>query len=76
MVDLGPTTFSASDSVESFDRTRYPVRYYFTNLSNACEFESHEDPAFQKDVEDCAVMMEQLAVPVSAPTAVNVVSAE
>ncbi|KAJ7727011.1 hypothetical protein DFH07DRAFT_930894 [Mycena maculata] len=60
-VDLGPTTSSASDSVEYFDRTRYPVRYYFTNLSNASEFESRADPAFQKDVEDCAGMMEHLA---------------
>ncbi|KAJ7359712.1 hypothetical protein DFH08DRAFT_846800 [Mycena albidolilacea] len=59
MVDLGSTT--SSDYVESFDRTRYPVRYYFTNLSNACEFEGRASPAFQKDVEDCAIMMDQLA---------------
>ncbi|KAJ7108781.1 hypothetical protein C8R44DRAFT_937951 [Mycena epipterygia] len=61
MVDLGPTTSSASDSVESFDRTRYPVRYYFTNLSDACEFENRTNPAFQQDVEDCAIMMEHLS---------------
>ncbi|KAJ7443824.1 hypothetical protein FB451DRAFT_1568550 [Mycena latifolia] len=61
MVDLGPTTSSASDSVESFDRTRYPVRYYFTNLSDAREFGNRTDVAFQKDVEDCAIMMEHLA---------------
>ncbi|KAJ6582988.1 hypothetical protein DFH09DRAFT_1275383 [Mycena vulgaris] len=61
MVDLGPTTSSASDSVESFDRTRYPVRYYFTNLSEAAEFESRADVAFQKDVEECAIMMEHFA---------------
>ncbi|KAJ7185872.1 hypothetical protein C8R46DRAFT_1185470 [Mycena filopes] len=64
MVDLGPTTSSASDSVESFDRTRYPVRYYFTNLENAVEFASRTDPAFHKDVEDCAVMMGELAASV------------
>ncbi|KAJ6557878.1 hypothetical protein B0H19DRAFT_1261464 [Mycena capillaripes] len=64
MVDLGPTTSSASDSVESFDRTRYPVRYYFTNLSDAAEFESSAEPAFQKDVEDCAIMMGRLAAAV------------
>ncbi|KAF7360139.1 hypothetical protein MVEN_00742300 [Mycena venus] len=73
MVDLGATTSSASDSfsVDSFDRTRYPVRYYFTNLSNACEFESrtNANAAFQKDVEDCAMMMNQLgsAVPSISP---------
>ncbi|KAJ7432181.1 hypothetical protein B0H11DRAFT_1890558 [Mycena galericulata] len=61
MVDLGPTTSSASDSVESFDRTRYPVRYYFTNLSSAHEFESRGGPEFQKDVEDCALIMQHLA---------------
>ncbi|KAJ7032058.1 hypothetical protein C8F04DRAFT_1396953 [Mycena alexandri] len=64
MVDLGHTTSSASDSVESFDRTRYPVRYYFTNLENASEFESRAEPAFRKDVEDCAIMMEKLAAAV------------
>ncbi|KAJ7099935.1 hypothetical protein B0H15DRAFT_927553 [Mycena belliarum] len=61
MVDLGPTTSSASASVESFDRTRYPVRYYITNLSDACEFNSRGNAAFQKDVEECAIMMEHLA---------------
>ncbi|KAJ7697633.1 hypothetical protein B0H17DRAFT_1263111 [Mycena rosella] len=66
MVDLGPTTSSASDSVEPFDRTRYPVRYYFTNLSDACEFESRTDAGFQKDVEDCAIMMEHFAANVPA----------
>ncbi|KAJ6478793.1 hypothetical protein C8R47DRAFT_1050896 [Mycena vitilis] len=60
MVDLGPTTSSAS----AFDRTRYPVRYYFTNLADACEFERRGGPAFQKDVEDCAVMMDRLAAAV------------
>ncbi|KAK7044893.1 hypothetical protein R3P38DRAFT_2508437 [Favolaschia claudopus] len=61
MVDLGPITSSASASVESFDRTRYPVRYYFTNLSKASEFEHRIDLAFQKDVEQCAVMMDRLS---------------
>ncbi|KAJ7735765.1 hypothetical protein B0H16DRAFT_1892188 [Mycena metata] len=64
MVDLGHTTSSASDSVESFDRTRYPVRYYFTNLEHASEFESRVNPAFRKDVEDCAIMMGNLATAV------------
>ncbi|KAF8162520.1 hypothetical protein K438DRAFT_2025506 [Mycena galopus ATCC 62051] len=59
MVDLGSTT--SSESVDSFDRTRYPVCYYFTNLSNAHEFEERANPAFQKDVEDCAMMMDHLA---------------
>ncbi|KAJ7634501.1 hypothetical protein FB45DRAFT_909050 [Roridomyces roridus] len=70
MVDLGPTTSAAtgSSSVESFDRTRYPVRYYFTDLSSAREYDDDEaggraaDPAsFRKDVEDCAGMMESLS---------------
>ncbi|KAJ7199316.1 hypothetical protein B0H12DRAFT_1197185 [Mycena haematopus] len=59
-VDLGSTV--SSNSVESFDRTRYPVCYYFANLSNAREFEEHTDAAFQKDVKDCAVMIGQLAL--------------
>ncbi|KAJ7060922.1 hypothetical protein C8F01DRAFT_177394 [Mycena amicta] len=72
MVDLGPATASNSESVESFDRTRYPVRYYFAELPQACEFESasHADAmeAFRRDVEDCALMMRHLAsnVPVIA----------
>ncbi|KAJ7109642.1 hypothetical protein C8R43DRAFT_1079702 [Mycena crocata] len=66
MVDLGPTTSSAADCIESFDRSRYPVRYYFTNLSNAREFDGRADPAFPKDVADCANMMEQLADKVSS----------
>ncbi|KAF7316066.1 hypothetical protein MIND_00124600 [Mycena indigotica] len=66
MVDLGPETASGSSaSVESFDRTRYPVRYYFADLPNACEFESssHSDAqdAFRQDVQDCALMMRHLA---------------
>ncbi|KAJ6609082.1 hypothetical protein B0H10DRAFT_2065871 [Mycena sp. CBHHK59/15] len=65
MVDLGSTTFNSLHSVESFDRTKFPVRYYFTNFSSASEFNSRSHPAFQKDVEDCGAMMDRLAAHVS-----------
>ncbi|KAJ6487692.1 hypothetical protein C8R45DRAFT_254266, partial [Mycena sanguinolenta] len=75
MVDLGSTT--SWDSVESFDRTRYPVCYYFTNLSDAREFDERTDVAFQKDVENCAIMMDQLAsnIPSISPKLKTLVNA-
>ncbi|KAF7326083.1 hypothetical protein MKEN_00459600 [Mycena kentingensis (nom. inval.)] len=70
MVDLGPATACASASsrsasVESFDRTRYPVRYYFAELPSASELENRRGvaavDACRRDVQDCALMMRQLA---------------
>ncbi|KAF9468749.1 hypothetical protein BDZ94DRAFT_1246188 [Collybia nuda] len=51
-----------------FDRSRYPVRYYFTNLSHATKFEAPSTPvsssAFRHDVQDCGVMIDRLLVEV------------
>ncbi|KAJ7196466.1 hypothetical protein GGX14DRAFT_574793 [Mycena pura] len=66
MMDLGSPTSLAPDSVDAFDRTRFPVKYYFTSLCNASEFESRDDEAFQTDVVDCAMMMQDLAVTIPA----------
>lgn len=64
MVDLGKNPFT-SKSIESFDRTRYPVRYYYTDLSQAKRFDDSSSYEFQRDVEDLGGMLHQLLVEVN-----------
>jgi hypothetical protein len=59
MVDIGAGPLTNS-SVEHFDRARYPVRYYYTNLANAARDEG--PTAFAKDVADCGRMIDKLLV--------------
>ena len=85
MVDLssGRTTTSpstpASELHESlvtyFDRTAFPVRYYFVNFTNAQRVSSRKDysssPAdgnslfscpFKKDVQECGTMIDNMLI--------------
>lgn len=53
MVDVGPGI-----PVDQFDRTRLPVKYYHTELSQAVKSASPE--VCRKDVQDCGFMIDQL----------------
>ncbi|KAF5374146.1 hypothetical protein D9615_008826 [Tricholomella constricta] len=61
MVDLSSAP-STCESPDEFDRTTYPVRYYFTNLSHAKKFDTPNAPAFRHDVQDCGVMVDLFAL--------------
>lgn len=54
MVDVG-----AGTAVDQFDRTRFPVKYYHTNLSKAIKCTSSSD-VFAKDVQDCGSMIDRM----------------
>lgn len=72
MVDLSSAPSTCLLSAE-FDRTAFPVRYYFTNLSHATKIELPSTPVqtsstttpFRHDVQDCGVMIDRLLVHVS-----------
>lgn len=73
MVDLSSAPSTCLLPVD-FDRTSYPVRYYFTNLSHAKKlgppstptpFTSTTTTLFRHDVQDCGVIIDQLLVRVS-----------
>ncbi|RDB15310.1 hypothetical protein Hypma_004733 [Hypsizygus marmoreus] len=65
MVDLSSAPSTCLFTAE-FDRTKYPVRYYFTDLSQARKIDtpstppSSASPQFRRDVQDCAVMIDRL----------------
>ncbi|KAG5634872.1 hypothetical protein H0H81_000461 [Sphagnurus paluster] len=62
MVDLGSAPSTCASPYE-FDRSIYPVRYYFTNLSNAIKYDptsASSAAVFKHDVQDCGVMIERL----------------
>ncbi|KAG6840819.1 hypothetical protein C0991_004110 [Blastosporella zonata] len=71
MVDLSSAP-STCESPHEFDRTKYPVRYYFTNLHHASKYDTPSEslpPAFTRDVQECGVMFDKLLthVPCVAP---------
>ncbi len=62
MMDIGRS------SSAGFDRTRFPVRYYRVNFSQAQELPREADPrstSFCRDVRDCGAMFEMLVEEVS-----------
>ncbi len=58
MVDIGAGTLPPS-SVEHFDRSRFPVKYYYTDLSSAVQ-DDHSRDAYIQDVKECGIMIERL----------------
>jgi len=71
MVDLSSAPSSCS-LPSDFDRTRYPVKYYFTDLSLATKFDVSCSPdictsesQFRRDVQDCALKIDRLLTYVS-----------
>jgi hypothetical protein len=73
MVDLSSAPSSSSClSPADFDRTRYPVKYYFTDLSLATKFDNPNSPdthssasEFRRDIQDCALKIDRLLTYVS-----------
>ncbi|KAJ7581148.1 hypothetical protein C8J56DRAFT_959236 [Mycena floridula] len=67
MIDIGP-----QNSASQFDRTRFPVKYYYVNLANAVKF-TCENSVFQQalaeDVQECGSMIDCLLlnVPLIGP---------
>lgn len=66
MVDLSSAP-SPSSLPADFDRTRYPVKYYFTDLSAATKLDISNssdtrslESEFQHDVQECALKIDQL----------------
>lgn len=83
MVDLGP--LSSPLDIDKFDRTVYPVKYYFTHLSDAYKYDKEEfgrpskrgHNPFVQDVKDCARLIDGLLghVPRIAPKLKSLVKA-
>jgi hypothetical protein len=71
MVDLSSAPSSCSSPAE-FDRTRYPVKYYFTDFSLAEKFGGSDtrssESLFRRDVQDCALKIDQWLTHVSSTT--------
>ncbi|KAG6805383.1 hypothetical protein H0H93_004909, partial [Arthromyces matolae] len=64
MVDLGSAP-STCTSLDDFDRTVYPVRYYFTNLRNARRYDATSETsnsAFGHDVKECGAMIGDMLI--------------
>ncbi|KNZ78490.1 hypothetical protein J132_00670 [Termitomyces sp. J132] len=64
MVDLSSAP-STCESLVDFDRTEYPVRYYFTNLHHAKKYDdillSEESASvFTHDIQECGTMIEKM----------------
>ncbi|KAG5726888.1 hypothetical protein E4T56_gene1144 [Termitomyces sp. T112] len=64
MVDLSSAP-SNCESLVDFDRTEYPVRYYFTNLHHAKKYDdillSEESASvFTHDIQECGTMIEKM----------------
>ncbi len=59
MVDIGAGTRSTI-SVEHFDRSKLPVKYYYANLSSAVQDTGHSEATYIKDVKECGVMIDRL----------------
>lgn len=61
MVDIGALP------AERFDRATFPVRYYYTNLSQAAKFDSPAESAspFRKDVQEYGMMMDRMLLEAS-----------
>ncbi|PBK97973.1 hypothetical protein ARMGADRAFT_1162754 [Armillaria gallica] len=59
MVDIGAGTRSTI-SVEHFDRSKLPVKYYYANLSSAVQDTDHSEATYIKDVKECGVMIDRL----------------
>jgi hypothetical protein len=56
-----PSTFMADIGTwhpTTFDRTLYPVRYYFTDLSKATHNASHA--RMKRDVQECGALMDEM----------------
>jgi hypothetical protein len=71
MVDLSSAPSTCLSSAD-FDRTTFPVRYYFTNLTHATKIDAPSTPVtssgatpFRHDVQDCGVMIDRLLIRVS-----------
>jgi hypothetical protein len=71
MVDLSSAPSSCSLPAD-FDRTHYPVKYYFTDLSLATKLDTSSSSAarsseseFRRDVQDCALKIDRLLTYVS-----------
>lgn len=69
MVDLSSAP-SGSSSPAGFDRSRYPVKYYFTDLSLARKFDGPSsfgspESEYRRDVQDCALNIDRLLTHVS-----------
>jgi len=75
MVDI--STGTSTSSIEHFDRTIYPVRYYYTDFSRAVKFNSSANDEFAADIRDCGIMISRLLanVPQIAPSFNAVVKA-
>jgi hypothetical protein len=62
MVDLSSAPSSCL-SPAAFDRTRYPVKYYFTDFSLAEKFDGSDtrssESLFRRDVQDCALKIDR-----------------
>lgn len=76
MVDIGNS--ASTSSAEQFDRTRYPVRYYFTDFSRAAKISSQGSiQPFRRDVQECGILFDWLleGVPKAGPKLKSLVKA-
>lgn len=65
MMDIGGV------SLDKFDRTKYPVRYYRINFSRAEQLKpkvSAHFSEFHKDVQDCGATLDRMLSDVSTPS--------
>ncbi|KAL0960896.1 hypothetical protein HGRIS_005905 [Hohenbuehelia grisea] len=63
MIDIGRG--SRKSTTDSFDRTAYPVRYYYTDFEHARKFDSYhpsDHALFEKDVRDCGLLISSLLI--------------
>ena len=69
MVDLSSAPSSCL-SPAAFDRTRYPVKYYFTDFSLVEKIDGSDtrssESLFQRDVQDCALKIDRWLTYVSS----------